>query len=111
MKKLSLAALGREHLETANRVASGRSASTVYGGHEQTLRQTVIALAAGQELDDHVNPGEATVMVLKGRICLVAEKQKWEGRDQDLIVVPPGVNSVEALEDSVLLLTVAKLDR
>lgn len=111
MNKFSLAALGREHLETAHRVDSGRSASTVYGGHENVLRQTVIALAAGQEMDDHLNPGEATVLVLSGRICLVAETKKWEGRNLDLIVVPPGVNSVQALEDSVLMLTVAKLDR
>jgi quercetin dioxygenase-like cupin family protein len=30
------------------------------------LRQTVIALAAGQTLDEHENPGEATLHVLHG---------------------------------------------
>ena len=29
---------------------------TVYGGHEHVLRQTLIALAAGQSLEEHANP-------------------------------------------------------
>jgi quercetin dioxygenase-like cupin family protein len=111
MKKFSLAALGRRHLDTARRVASGRSANTVYGGHEHVLRQTVIGLAAGQELNEHLNPGEATVVVLRGRIRLSTAGDCWEGRDHDLLVVPPGLYAVEALEDSVVLLTVAKTDR
>ena len=39
----------------------GRSAKTVYGGREHLLRQTVIALKAGEKLAEHGNPGEATV--------------------------------------------------
>ena len=111
MKKFSLTAIGRRHLDTARRVTSGRSASTVYGGHEHVLRQTVIALAAGQELNEHLNPGEATVLVLSGRIRLATQTDRWDGRDGDLLVVPPGLYSVMATEDSVVLLTVAKTDR
>ena len=44
MEKFSLTALARQQLELAQGTSSGRSASTVYGGHEHTLRQTVIAL-------------------------------------------------------------------
>ena len=47
MQKFSLEALARNHLERAAEANAGRSASTVYGGHEHVLRQTVIALAAG----------------------------------------------------------------
>lgn len=111
MKKFSLTAIGRRHLDTARRVTSGRSANTVYGGHEHVLRQTVIALAAGQELNEHLNPGEATVLVLNGRIRLATQTDRWDGRDGDLLVVPPGLYSVRATEDSVVLLTVAKTDR
>lgn len=111
MKKFSLTALGRRHLETAGTVGSGRSASTVYGGHEHILRQTVIALKAGQELNEHVNPGEATVVVMSGRISLSSVGESWEGRGVDLLVVPQGFYAVKALEDSVLVLTVAKTDR
>lgn len=111
VKKFSLTAIGRRHLDTARRVTSGRSANTVYGGHEHVLRQTVIALAAGQELNEHLNPGEATVLVLNGRIRLATQTDRWDGRDGDLLVVPPGLYAVRATEDSVVLLTVAKTDR
>ncbi len=57
MQKLSLDALAREHLERAAAASTGRSASTVYGGHEHVLRQTLLALTAGTSLADHENPG------------------------------------------------------
>jgi hypothetical protein len=63
-EKFSLKARWRQQLELAGGASSGRSASTVYGGHEHNLRQTVIALAAGRTLEQHENPGEATVHVL-----------------------------------------------
>ena len=71
MQKSSLDALARELLAAASASSSGRAARTVYGGHEHVLRQTVIALAAGQALAEHENPGEATVHVLHGRVRLV----------------------------------------
>ena len=109
MQKFSLGALAREQLELARASSSGRSASTVYGGHEHVLRQTMIALVAGHRLDDHVNPGEATVHVLSGRVTMRAEGNDWPGSAGDLLVVPDAVHSLEALEDAVVLLTVAKL--
>ncbi len=48
MQKSSLAALAREQLELARAASSGRSASTVYGGHEHVLRQTMIALTVAK---------------------------------------------------------------
>ena len=57
MEKVSLTALAREHLESARAASSGRSAHTIYGGHEHSLRQTVMALTAGSKLDDHESPG------------------------------------------------------
>ena len=53
MNKTSLTALAREQLETARAASSGRSAHTVYGGHEHSLRQTLIALTGGSELTEH----------------------------------------------------------
>lgn len=109
MQKLSLTALTRHQLELARTASSGRSARTVYGGHEQTLRQTMIALAAGSELNEHENPGEATVQVLQGRVTLRAGEVSWEGSPGDLLIVPQARHSLEAIEDSVIILTVAKL--
>ncbi len=108
MEKSSLTALARQQLALAQRASSGRSAATVYGGHEHVLRQTVIALADGQSLDEHENPGEATVHVLHGRVRLAAGDTVWDGTPGDLLVVPDSRHSLEALEASVVLLTVAK---
>lgn len=108
MRKFSLDALAREHLDHAAGGSSGRSASTVYGGHEQSLRQTIVALRAGTSLAEHDSPGEATLIVLRGRISLKAGDEAWEGRSGDLLVIPPTRHSVEASEDSVILLTVVK---
>src|SRR5690348_2876051 len=100
MRKLSLEALAREQLEKALSDAAGRSATTVYGGHEHALRQTLIALAADTTMDEHASPGEATVHVLRGRVRLLAGDDSWEGRTGDLIAVPDARHSLEALEDS-----------
>ncbi|PRX46586.1 Cupin domain-containing protein [Prauserella shujinwangii] len=109
MRKFSLDALARELLERAATSSPARSADTVYGGHEHVLRQTVIALLAGETLAEHENPGEATIFVLRGRVRLHAGEVAWDGRHGDLIVVPQARHGLEALEDSAVLLTVAKL--
>lgn len=107
MRKLSLDALAREQLDRA-RGNSGRSAETVFGGHEQTLRQTVMAMTAGASTGDHASPGEATLQVLHGRVKLTAGDDSWEGRTGDLLIIPPTNHAVAAIEDAVILLTVAK---
>jgi quercetin dioxygenase-like cupin family protein len=105
---LSLDALARDHLEKAREASAGRSAETLYGGHDHRLRQTMVALAADQTLGEHENPGEATLQVLSGAVRLRAGEQSWQGRTGDLIVIPPVRHDLHALDDSVVLLTVAK---
>jgi quercetin dioxygenase-like cupin family protein len=107
MQKLSLDALAREQLAAAERATAGRSARTVMGGHERTLRQTVIAIRAGHELAEHENPGEATVHVLHGRVRLRSGDTSWDGVGGDLLFVPDARHSLLAIEDSAVLLTVA----
>ncbi|MGI8524516.1 MAG: cupin domain-containing protein [Nocardioides sp.] len=106
MSNTSLTALAREQLELATAATSGRSARTVFGGHEHALRQTMIALRAGRKLDEHSNPGDATVHVLHGRVRLEAGGTSWEGASGHLIEVPDATHSLLAVEDAVILLTV-----
>jgi quercetin dioxygenase-like cupin family protein len=110
MQKISLDALAREHLKRARSAPSGRSAETVYGGHEHVLRQTLVALLEGRSMGEHENPGEATIAVLRGRVRITAGADTWEGRDGDLLIVPGVRHNLEAVEDSAVLLTVAKAE-
>ncbi|MCW2809192.1 MAG: LuxR family transcriptional regulator [Marmoricola sp.] len=107
MQKESLTALVRHHLAAASAATSGRSAHTIYGGHEHVLRQTLIALRAGSNLDEHENPGEATLQVLHGRVTLVAGDTRWNGSPGDLLTIPDSRHALVAVEDSAVLLTVA----
>lgn len=109
MQKSSLTALADHTLQEAARSTAGRSAHTVFGGHEKSLRQTVIALTAGSELAEHANPGEATVHVLRGRVRLTAGKDGWDGSPGDLLIVPDSQHALAAHTDAVVLLTVVKL--
>lgn len=108
MEKLSVDAIVREQASKAATGQAGRAAETVYGGHQKTLRQTVIALTAGTSLAEHESPGEATVYVLHGQVRLASAAESSEGREGDLLVIPPARHSLQALTDAAILLTVAK---
>jgi quercetin dioxygenase-like cupin family protein len=108
MQKISIDALARQQLEAAVTSTNGRAADTVYGGHEKVLRQTVMAMKAGTQLSEHQNPGDATVFVIQGCVSLKAGGESWQGKAGDLLIVPPGLHSLHAEEDSTFLFTVAK---
>ena len=109
MQKISIDALARQQVAAALAAGSGRAADTVFGGHEKVLRQTVMAFKAGTQLSEHQNPGEATVFVLRGCVRLRAGNESWQGKTGDLLIVPDGLHSLEAEEDSAILMTVAKI--
>ena len=107
MDSTSLTQLATDHLAKAEGSSAGRSAHTVYGGQEHTLRQTLIALAAGQGLADHESPGEATLQVLHGRVRLSTGAQEWEGGVGEHLIIPQDRHDLTAVEPSAVLLTVA----
>ena len=108
MQKESLPALVRHHLAASQSASSGRSAHTIYGGHEHSLRQTLMAMTAGSTLDDHESPGESTLQVLQGRVRVTNSSAGWDGSPGDHIILPRVRHGLHAVEDSVVLLTVAK---
>ncbi|GAA1139143.1 cupin domain-containing protein [Nesterenkonia lutea] len=67
-----------------------------------------MTLTAGEKLSEHENPGEATIQVLEGRVELHGGGASWNGSVGDLITVPAGLHSLDAVEDSAFLLTVVK---
>ncbi|MEU6411072.1 cupin domain-containing protein [Microbispora sp. NPDC046933] len=108
MEPISLDARARELLERAAAASGGRAADTVHGGHEQALRQTLLALTAGTGLAEHESPGEATLLVLHGHVRLSSGDAFWEGRSGDLLAIPDARHALDAVEDSAVLLTVVK---
>ena len=106
MESLSLSDLADEQIAAAKVAHAGRAAHTVHGGHEHSLRQTLIALVGGQELSEHDSPGEATLQVLRGRVRLVAGADGCECSAGDYLVIPRVRHSLSALDDSAVLLTV-----
>ena len=108
MESISLDSLADEQLAQAQQHHSGRSAHTIYGGAKYHLRQTMVALCEGQELAEHDSPGEATLQVLRGRVRLTAGEDAWEGAAGDYLPIPPTRHALAALQDAVVVLTVAK---
>lgn len=104
-RKISLDATAREQLDAARRSDARRAATTVVGGHEHVMRQTVVALVGGAELAEHDSPGEASLYVISGRIELRANGDAWQGRAGDLLELPAARHSLHAVEDSAVLLT------
>ncbi|MFC3739544.1 cupin domain-containing protein [Paractinoplanes deccanensis] len=107
MEKISLTRLAADEALAARDASSGRGGHTVFGNHATSLRQTVLALGKGQMLHEHNSPGEATVQVLSGRVRLASADETCDGDTGDLLIIPDARHSLEALEDSVVLLTVA----
>ncbi|WP_078311264.1 MULTISPECIES: cupin domain-containing protein [unclassified Mycobacterium] len=106
MDVISITALGDEQAETARNAHSGRSAHTVHGGRDHALKQVVLALGAGHKLAEHENPGEATLLVLSGRVELATATATAALAAGDYVVIPRERHDLTAVEDSAVLLTV-----
>lgn len=107
MDVASINELSADRLAKALSAESGRSSVTVYSRPGARLRQTLTALAAGRTMGEHKSPGDASLLCLQGRVLVHAGDTELELGPGDLVAVPPQRHNVEAVEPSVLLLTVA----
>ena len=105
MEENTLTTIAQDMLTEAREASSGRSAHHLHGGREHTLQQTMIALAEGQDLKEHENPGEATIQVIIGQVELIAGDESITLHSSDHAVIPQQRHSLHAHEDSVVLLT------
>jgi quercetin dioxygenase-like cupin family protein len=105
METVPLTELAAQMLDAARGSEARREGRTIHGGREHALRQTMIALVAGEGMHEHESPGEATLQVIRGRVRLDAGSDSVELGEGDYLVIPAVRHSLAALEDSVALLT------
>lgn len=105
---VDIPATARSLLQEAGRAAGGRAAHTLVPGGHAPLKQVLLALTAGAALADHESPGAATIHVVTGCVRLTAGDLDLQLDTGAFATIPPVRHGVEALEDAVLLLTVAQ---
>ncbi len=98
--------LAGELLQKATAATAGRAARTLPHPVDG-LRQTLIALRDGAELDEHESPGAASLMVVRGRVRVDADDDSVEMGAHTIAPVPEQRHRLTAEEPSVVLLTVA----
>ncbi|MEV8020319.1 cupin [Streptomyces sp. NPDC086554] len=98
-----LQVLADEHLALAQKSAHGRSAHLLL--REDPLRQSVIALTAGNALDEHYTPVAATLQVLRGTVRLTAASGDVTLVAGQLHPIGPERHGLTAVTDAAVLLT------
>jgi quercetin dioxygenase-like cupin family protein len=98
-----LAQLVEEHLGAAREAKHGRSAELLL--NDDPLRQSLIALAAGFELDEHEAPAAGALLVLRGRVRLTGSGDDVELGERQFAAIPHERHGLTALEDAAVLLT------
>ena len=106
MEHVSLEQVAMQQLEQARQADNGKSVTTLHGS--AALRQIMLAFTAGNGLAEHPNPGEATLYVVHGRAKLTTASDAWEGMAGDYLVIPYERHDLTAVEDCVVVLSVAK---
>jgi quercetin dioxygenase-like cupin family protein len=97
-----LTELARIHLEAALADEHGRSAELIL--RDGPMRQSIIALRSGVELNEHNSPDAASLQVLEGRVRVTGQDVTEIGTGR-LDILTHRRHGVLALEDSVFLLT------
>jgi hypothetical protein len=105
--KTSLLLLTRRELQLARNSSSGRSARVVSGEGAPLLTHTLVALRAGECLEDEagIDEGTWTAQILQGRARLVGGTTVCFGWPGDLIVGLASPHGLRADTDAAFLVT------
>lgn len=99
-------------MRSAHASPAGRAGRTLTPGAGAALKQSLLALVAGRSLADHDSPAAATLQVLSGVVRLTGGgRESRELHPGELIPIPPVRHGLEALDDAVVLLSVAQAPR
>lgn len=103
---LDLRSAGADLMVEARAAANGHASRLVVGGPVQ--RAVLMALTAGSSLGEHASPPAATFHVLSGSARLYAvDGPEWVVAAGEVVAIPPERHGADALEDTLVLLTVA----
>jgi len=93
-------------LDEAGSLRSGRSARTLTPGGGAALKQTLLALRAGERLQEHRSPGPTTLFGIKGTAVLTYGEASVSLTEGVWAPCPQGPHALEAASDAVVLITV-----
>lgn len=98
---------GQALLAQARNESSGRSSVSLV--HVDTQRAVLMGLTAGSTLAEHESPPSATLQCVTGHVRLFRSDGigEWLLEDGDLVKIPDARHGVDAISDSVVLLTVS----
>lgn len=107
----SLVKEGQALLEQARTESSGRASTSLIHGKNQ--RAVLMGLTAGSTLAEHDSPTAASLQVVTGhaRLFIAGDDAsgggpEWLLEDGDLVAIPQARHGVDAISDTILLLTV-----
>ena len=106
---LDLHAAADQLLVEARTLRAQRSARTLTPGAGAPVKQTLLALVAGQRLEEHPAPGPTTLQTVAGQVVLHHGDHAVELPEGAWATCPGGAHDLEARADSVVLLTVAHM--
>ena len=109
MEKLALGQLVEAQLEAA-RGNGGRSTALLVQGEHSSVFQVLLALTEGGVLEDHGNPGDATLQVVRGRMRLRVGEAAVDLGEGDHVVIPHADHRVDGLTDSAGIITTGSGD-
>lgn len=104
---VSLLVDGALLLAEARAAVNGRAARTLLDVEGASLRQTLVALTPGAVLHERETPESASVQVISGEVRLHCGDVCTVLSHGELVPAPASAHWIDALEDAIVLLTVA----